>query len=144
MRGHRGSRGGPLGPLTLLFSPCKVTVGDGSGAKVLRKVAQYQLVVQIDRQKDRRQLVVPVVPPPEDFQPQIELGRRIDRDPPLPGAHAATTAGGADFASATHSATVRVSARRIGSTFVSSSQAAISALGSRSTSAIELATCFRF
>jgi hypothetical protein len=58
--------------------------------------------------------------------------------------HAGTTSGGADLVSITHSSTDRVSARRVGSTPDAESQPAMPALGSRSTSAIELAICFRF
>ncbi len=91
----------------------------------------------------------PVVAAADHLQPEIELGRcgnlNLGLDPGFAGSvHAATTSAGADLVSVTHSSTVSVSARRMGSMSAAVSQAAMPAFGSCKTSAMELATCLRF
>src|SRR4051794_39433667 len=81
----------------------------------------------------------------DHLQTEIQLGRGVDDDLSFArSSHAATTSGGAAVASVTHSATERVSARRVGSTPDAVSQSAMPGLGSWRTSAMELATCLRF
>src|SRR5262245_57912953 len=90
-----------------------------------------QPIVEIDGEEDRGDVVVAVVAASEHFQTEVELGRGGDLDGRGERvAHAATTGSGAERVRATHSATERVSARRIGSIPVSVSQAAIAAFGS--------------
>src|SRR5829696_4698233 len=86
-----------------------------------------------------------VVAAADHLQTEIQLGRGVNLDLSLVRiSHAAMTSGGADLVSVTHSSTERVSARRVGLTSDAESHSAMPALGSWSTSAMELATCFRF
>src|SRR5689334_14572688 len=78
--------------------------------------SERQPVVEIDGEEDRGDVVIAVIAAAEYLQTEVEFRRSGDLDGEGDRlAHAAATEAGAERVRVTHSATERVSARRIGS-----------------------------